>query len=171
MCLAVYAKKSGIEQEELEEIAFSLVDKMEELTDKEDNHFTRADVLAALEMYNDSYIRFPIDSITKLTQIPIEKNKRNGRKQEVHLKMARMTKQFMKENDEVVIEGRPSKAYEVFSWKYSNPNGTVKECVAETGLSKTTVYKYWNCSQEEQKELIKKQLDNQILRRDKRLSK
>ena len=50
MCLAIYAKKSGISKEELEKDAFNLVDDMEMLTTDENNHFTRADVLAALEM-------------------------------------------------------------------------------------------------------------------------
>lgn len=174
MCLAVYAKKSGIEQEELEEIAFSLVDKMEELTDKEDNHFTRADVLAALEMYNDNYIRFPIDSITKLTQIPIEKNKRNGRTREAHIKMVNEFRKFQRDilgEDEYKLNGRPSKAYEVFRWKRENPSGTVKECAADLELGVSTVYKYWNCNQEEQRELEARQLEMQILRRDKRLNK
>lgn len=171
MCLAVYAKKSGIEREELEEVAFNLVDKMEQLTEKEDNHFTRADVLAALEMYNDNYIRFPIDSITKLTQIPIKKNKRNGRKQEVHINRVNSMRKFRRDElqeNEYALSGRPSKAYEVFSWKRQHPDGTQKECAAELEIGKSTVYKYWNCSQEEQKELEKKQLEMEIKRRDAR---
>jgi hypothetical protein len=38
---------------------------------EEDNHFTREDVFSALEMYNNNYITFPIDSITLLRAIPI----------------------------------------------------------------------------------------------------
>ena len=173
MCLAVYAKKSGIEQEELEEIAFNLVEELEQLTDKEDNHFTRADVLAALEMYNDNYIRFPIDSITKLTQIPIEKNKRNGRTRQAHIAMVNELRKFQRDKlgeDEYKLNGRPSKAYEVFRWKREHPSGTVKECAADLELGKTTVYKYWNCSIEEQIELESKQLEMQMLRRDNRLN-
>lgn len=171
MCLAVYAKKSGIEREELEEVAFGLVDELEAMTDKEDNHFTREDILSALEMYNDNYIRFPIDSITKLTQIPIKKNKRNGRKQELHIKRLNEIRKFQRDTlgeNEYELSGRPSKAYEVFMWKSMHPYGTVKECVAELGISKTTVYKYWNYSKDEAREAMKKQLDMQIKRRDAR---
>ena len=71
------AKKCGISYKELEQDAFSFIDRMESLTVNEDNHFTREDVFRALEMYNDNYITFPIDTITKLTDIHIEKNKRN----------------------------------------------------------------------------------------------
>jgi len=169
MCLAVYAKKAGIERDELEQIAFDLVDYLDSMTTEETNHFSRADILAALEMYNDSYIRFPIDSISRLTQITIEKNKRNGRKQRAHLEIVNNTRKFrrdvLKEN-EYENNGRPMKAYEVFRWKRQNPGGTVKECTEELGLSKTTVYKYWSCTEEEQAILEKKQLDNQIKRQE-----
>ena len=143
MCLAVYAKKSGVDREELEEVAFDLVEHLEQLTTEEDNHFTRADVLAALEMYNDNYIRFPIDSITKLTQIPIEKNKRNGRKQEEHLKRARALLAVDYPNGEWRYKP-PTKEQEIIEWQQLNPNGTKSMCIKETGISKPTVYKYWN---------------------------
>ena len=39
--------------EELENDAFSMVDRLDLLTSDEDNHFTREDVLAALELYNE----------------------------------------------------------------------------------------------------------------------
>ena len=79
MCLAIYAQKCGISREELEEDAFSYLKWFDAIGRNEGEEFTKADILAALEMYNDNYIRFPIDSITKLTAIPIEKNKRNFR--------------------------------------------------------------------------------------------
>lgn len=174
MCLAVYAKKAGIEQDELEEIAFDLVEYLESLTEKDDNHFTREDILAALEMYNDNYIRFPIDSITKLTQIPIEKNKRNGRKQEVHIKRLNELRKFQRDvlgEDEYKLNGRPKKAYEVFRWKDEHPNGTPKECAIELGIGKSTIYRYWNYTKEESKEAVNQQLHKEILRRDKRNKK
>ena len=143
MVLSIYAKKCGVSKEVLEHDAFGLIDEMEQLTITDENHFTREDVLAALEMYNDNYITFPIDTITSLTAIPIEKNKRNGRKQALHLKLARSTKAILKEAGELNPEGRPSKKQEVLDWKQLHPNGTIKECIEETKLSKSTVYKYW----------------------------
>jgi hypothetical protein len=144
MCLAIYAKKSGISREELEDYAFSIVAEFDKLTTKKDNEFTRADILAALEMYNDNYIRFPIDSITALTAIPIEKNKRNGRKQALHLKLARSNKAILKEARELKSDGRPSKRNIIIEWKKVNPGATINNCIIETGLSRSTVYKYWN---------------------------
>ena len=143
MVLAVYAAKCGVDRETLEADAFGLVSMLERLTVEERNHFTREDVLAAIEMYNDNYITFPIDSIVKLTAVPIEKNKRNFRKQEVHLRIARGTKAILKEAGELKADGRPSKATEVRDWRLLNPEGTIKDCMEALGISKSTAYKYW----------------------------
>lgn len=145
MVLSIYAKKCGIEKQELETDAFGLIEEMEKLTVTADNHFTREDVLAALEMFNDNYITFPIDSITQLTAIPIEKNKRNGRKQQVHLEYARGIREIKKKiGEEISGGGRPNKKQIILEWKKNNIHGNIKECMADTGLSRSTVYKYWN---------------------------
>ena len=145
LCLAIYAKKSGIEREQLEQDAFSLLDKMDELTIEDGNHFTREDILAALEAYNDNFFTFPIKTITQLTQIPIEKNKRNGRKQELHLEIARNTLQTLNKYSDKALQGRPrEKEEDIKRWRKLHPKGTVTECAKEIGASRTTVYKYWS---------------------------
>lgn len=145
MCLAIYAKKSGVTRKELENDAFNLLDVMEELTTEETNHFTRSDILAALELFNDDYITFPIDSITELTALPIEKNKRNGRKQAVHLARARAVQNIDYPFGEWRnTKGRPTKEANIKEWRRLNPNGTKAECIEATGISKPTVYKYWS---------------------------
>lgn len=144
MCLAVYAKKAGIPREQLESDAFGLVEQLDKLTEDESNHFTNEDVLAAIEMYNDSYFTFPIDTISKLTDLRIEKNKRNYRKQNLHLKLARSNKAILKEFGEMKEEGRPSKMDIVKKWMKAHPDGTVTQCSKDLGISRTTVYKYWN---------------------------
>lgn len=152
MVLAIYAKKCGIEQEELENDAFELVDMLDTMTYEETNHFTREDVLAALEMFNDNYITFPIDSISKLTAIHIEKNKRNGRKQPIHLARARAVQMVDYPNLEWRYtggrpKGKKNKKHEnkdtIKEWRTNNPDKSIKECVAATGISQATVYRYW----------------------------
>lgn len=143
MVLSIYAKKSGISKEELEADAFNLLERMEELTTEESNHFKREDILAALELYNDSYITFPIDSIVELTAIPIEKNKRNGRKQADHLGRIRALQNYDYPNGEWRNKGQPIKKDIIEKWQQENPNGTKADCIKETGISKPTVYKWW----------------------------
>lgn len=144
MVLSIYAKKCGIDYKELEADAFKIVDHLDLLTTTEDNHFTRADTLAALEMYNDNYKTFPIDSIVNLTNIPIKKNKRNGRSQQLHLKIARSNKAILKDAGELKNDGRPSMKKIVDEWQLQNPGGSKAECMKDTGLSKSTVYRHWN---------------------------
>ena len=147
MVLAVYAKKCGVTEKELEADAFGLVSMLDKMTTEEQNHFTREDILAALEMYNDNYITFPINSISKLTAVHIEKNKRNGRKQEVHLARARAVQNIDYPNGEWRYHGgRPkgSKQQEAIKqWRQNNPKGTIKQCTKQIGVSKSTAYKYW----------------------------
>lgn len=146
MCLAIYAKKCGISRKELEEYAFNLVEEFDKLTTRKDNRFTKADVLAALEMYNDNYIRFPIKSISNLTNIPIEKNKRNGRKQAEHIKYMNTIRKFKIDMGELSLKGvcgAPTKEDIVREWQQQNPQGTQYRCAKDTGLSVNTVKKWW----------------------------
>ena len=147
MCLSIYAKKSGIDREELEKIAFDLVTEFDKLTTTKDNAFTIADVLSALEMYNDDYIRFPIKSISRITNIQIDKNKRNGRKQEEHIKYMNTIRRFkieMGETELKGIAGRKTKESIVKEWQLANPKGTQYRCKKETQLSINTIKKWWN---------------------------
>ena len=142
MTLATYAKKCGVSREVLEEDAYGLIPLMNARGDK----FTEDDVLHALEAFSDSYITYPIDTIVNRTGIPIEKNKRNGRKQDVHLMGARAIQEI---NDKVngtnwrVGNGRPSKQEIVEVWQQQHPDGTKKQCKDDTGLTYPTIRKWW----------------------------
>lgn len=143
-CLAIYAKKSGISQDQLEKDAFSLVEEFDYLTTDEGNHFTNEDVLKALEAYNNSSFTYPIDFIKDKCDIFIQRNRRNGRKQKVHLERIRALQKVDYPNGEWRKgNGRPTRQAEIESWQQSHPEGTKADCIRETGASKPTVYKYW----------------------------
>ena len=147
MCLSIYAKKCGIGRDELEQDAFGMIADMEKLTVNEDNHFTREDVLAALEIFNDSYITFPIHSIVDLTNIPIEKNKRNGRKQADHIKLMNFVREELNGNKN--WRANPSQKETVEAWIATHSDlelsksELIKLCCQETKLSRSTVYRHW----------------------------
>lgn len=140
MTLATYAVKCGIEYRELEKDAFELQPILEAKGDP----FTADDVVHALEAFNDSYVTYPIDTIVERTGLKIQKNKRNGRKQGLHLRMARSNLSILNEENEKALQGRPDKAQLVAAWRQAHPEGRKSECIKETGLSKPTVYKWWN---------------------------
>lgn len=150
MCLAVYAKKCGVPYKELEADAFGMVEMLDERSDDKKNPFTREDVVSALEMYNDSYITFPIETISELTDVRIDRNKRNGRKQDAHIQMVNAMRRFRRDTlgeNEYGNNGRPQKAEMVRTWQSEHPNGKKADCIRETGLTKPTVYKWWQESE------------------------
>lgn len=150
MTLAVYAKKCAIPYEELVADAIGQIPFLDSLG-KGNQPFTKADAMKALEAYNDSYMTYPIDTIVERTAIPIQKNKRNGRPQALHLAGARA---IQKINDEFNNtswrkgNGRPkgsgTKKEQVQKWRAAHPDGRKADCVRDTGLSKPTVYKWWD---------------------------
>lgn len=140
MTLATYAQKCGVPRETLEEDAYGLIPFMNTKGDE----FTEDDVMHALEAYTDSYVTYPIDTIVWRTGIQIEKNKRNFRKQALHLERARAVQNIDYPCGEWRNkEGRPDKLSVVAEWRSEHPEGTKAECVRETGLSKKTVYRWW----------------------------
>lgn len=147
MMLSIYAVKCDISREELEADCLELAEVFEDRTRSEDNHFTHKDVLDALQSFEDKgLITYPVNSISNRSGIPIEKNKRNGLKQNQHLYMARRRKEDMKDIDLPMKapEGRPDKEEIVLEWKKSHPEGKKADCIRDTGLSKPTVYRWWN---------------------------
>ena len=147
VALCAYGLKCGISERRIRQDAYSFLEHLESLTDDEDNHFTREDVKDALKALKaDNKLLSTMASrewIEKQTKVVIPPNKRNGRKQATHLKIARFTLETMNEDRGKALQGRPDKAKIVEEWRESNPLGTKADCIRETGLAKHTVYKWW----------------------------
>lgn len=149
MMLAVYARKAGIDKDELENDAFSIMEIFDRLPASEDNPFNEKDVIDALQAYEDRYITYPINSISYLTDISIEKNKRNYRNQIDHLKLARFVRDEINGNKNWQNkDGRPkgsgTKEEIVKEYRKNNPMARKIDCIRDTGLDKKTVYKWWD---------------------------
>ena len=146
--LCSLAVQCNIAPEQVEKDCRELAEVMEELTEKEDNHFTEYDVLCALKTYHNAdegAYRRRINYIAKKTGIPLEPNKRNGRKQAIHLERARAVQNIdYPDGAWRNKEGRPDKAKIVEAWQESHPDGKKADCIRDTGLSKPTVYKWWS---------------------------
>ena len=80
--------------------------------------------------------------IEKQTKVAIPPNKRNGRKQAVHVKYMNNQRAFKVEMGECTNGGRPDKAKIVEEWQ-ANPDGKKIDCERDTGLSRHTVLKWW----------------------------
>ena len=143
LILAIYANKCGVTEEELRRDAFSLFERYEALTEKEDNHFSMQDIETALTVVRNDMPRFPISEIARLSGLDVKKNKRNGRKQQHHIKFMNLNREFKVQQGECTNGGRPSAEHIVADWQRKNPAGRKADCIRATGLDKKTVYKWW----------------------------
>lgn len=161
MTLAIYARKCSLYDEkknpepvtrdELESDCYGLVELFDEMTISDDNHFDNGDVLDALEAYDDRWITFPRKSIEYRSGIRIEQNRRNGRDQRTHLKLARFAQTLSDPDGEWRKKGgRKSKQEEVTEWRLHHPEGSKADCVRDTGLSRSTVHRHWEPSSGDQ---------------------
>ena len=93
LSLVAFAKKCQIPYEELEQDAYSLLEQMEALTVKEDNHFTASDIEDALRSYRytgeRSLARYKKNYIGAKTGYIFKETRRNGRSREENLMIAR----------------------------------------------------------------------------------
>lgn len=148
MALCAYGLKCGLSETKIRRDAYSFLDHLEGLTDDETNHFTRQDVKDALKALkaDNKYLSTVASRewIEKQTKVLIPANKRNGRKQEQHLQLARGIKKLKKEMGEDVIGGRPNKADIIREWRKNNPDGKKIDCQKDTKISKPTILKWWD---------------------------
>jgi len=156
LVLAIFASKcESISKERLLKDAKSLLPKFDWLTEKEDNHFTMEDVMDAVQGYKMEHITFPKKTLEKLSGFTFPSNRRNGRKQNVHVKMMSMIRDNISHPDGKWREGNGRKkgskvsaskspaAKVVKEWQKANPNGTKTQCASDSGLDRKTVAKWW----------------------------
>lgn len=143
MCMSIYAYKCDVPKSML------ILDMKEAFEDlqmiKHENVLTEDDMKSALEAYDKEYYNFTVADIEALTEVRIHKNKRNGRSQKQHMEIMRGVQQIINPNWRKG-NGRPSAFMIVSEWHREHPDGKPKECITETGLSKNTVYKWWDSS-------------------------
>lgn len=148
VALAAYAMKCGIPREELEADAEELRLVMNEKPAADE--LTRKDVRDALTAYRVGMVTYPIDEIIERTGIKIEKNKRNFRPQEVHLKIARATCGVLHPDGEWRAIGRPKgspnkrhpKRDMIRAYAAEHPDASQRVIAKALGVSPTTVNKW-----------------------------
>ena len=142
-CAVVYAVKCNVPKEQVKRDLMALIPV---LTDrKPDDPITENDVREALDAYRPELNTYPVTSIEYLSGVDITKDRprRNGRKQSDHLMGARALEAVYRP-DWRGGNGRKPKDEIVRAWREAHPNGRKADCIKETGLSKPTVYKWWN---------------------------
>ena len=145
MTLAIYAKKCDIDEDELRQDAFALLQPYDDMSIEDINRFTKDDIVCALEMFNEDYVTFPRDDIAKISGLSMPVNKRNWRNQEQHLQFARGIRELKsKLGEDVTGGGRPSECSRVLTWRQQHPEGRKADCHRDTGLDPKTIRKWWD---------------------------
>ena len=145
MTLAIYAKKCDIDEDELRQDAFALLQPYDDMSIEDINRFTKDDIVCALEMFNEDYVTFPKDDIAKISGLSMPVNKRNWRNQEQHLQFARGIREIKsKLGEDVTGGGRPSECSRVLTWRQQHPEGRKADCHRDTGLDPKTIRKWWD---------------------------
>ena len=145
MCLAIFAIKCDISEEELKKDALELVPILDRLSNDKDpkSRFTEDDVLSALHGYRENFKTWGRDKIALVSAIPLLANKRNYRTRAEHLKGARALQEIYNPNWRNT-EGRPNKEEQVKVWRLAHPNGKKIDCHRDTGLDPKTIRKWWD---------------------------
>ena len=147
MALCAYGLKCGIPEKQIRQDAYGFLERLDSLTEDEDNHFTREDVKDALKALKaDNKLLSTMASrewIEKQTKVPIPPNKRNGRKQAIHVKYMNNQRAFKVEMGECTNGGRPEKSKIVEEWRKTHPDGRKVDCQRDTGLDPKTIRKWW----------------------------
>jgi hypothetical protein len=149
MCLAIFAIKCDIPEEELKRDALELVPILDKLSNDTDpkSRFTEEDALCALHGYRENFKTWGRDKLALVSAIPMPPNKRNYRTRVEHLVLARGIKDIKKKMGEVV-EGRPkgsgTKKEIIVQWKLEHPTGRKADCHRDTGIDPKTIRKWWD---------------------------
>lgn len=143
--LKAFADKCGIDREELVEDAFSFLDPFEALTEEPNNHFTAADVLAAIDSSDGTRLtRDFIESSTAISLPP--RAKRNGRSRAANIKRVNAICDFDVSMGEPEKRGRPmgsgTKREAVRAYAAAHPESNHSEIARALGVSRPTVIKW-----------------------------
>lgn len=155
MCLAIYGAKNQKSFEEVQTDAYEFIPFMNAINPEAP--FTKEDCDSALECYDLRYAKFPIKDIEKITGIPIQRNKRNGRTQEQHIKLMNFIRDEINGNkDWREGNGRPQGSgtaeQKVALYRLEHPEANKSEVARALSLSRPTVHKWWDAKVQEPEE-------------------
>lgn len=143
MCsIVTVGYKCGIDIKEIEKDLVSLIPKYNEGAKRQ---IKVDEIYHALRMYNEKALKTPRLRLEDWMGWKYEGCRRNGRKRDVHLARARAVQLLDYPAGEWRNkDGRPSKTNEVVEWKRAHPTGTKSECARALGISRKTVYRWWD---------------------------
>lgn len=144
LCAGVFAQKSGISREKLEEDILAMVPYLDSLSISDDNRFSYDDAMKAISSYdNPRYLFMRRATLERLSGITIPPKKKNGRKRADHLARVRLLQNFDDPKGSWRNKkGAPTKKEIVQSFVKDHPEMTTSAIALELGISRPTVIKW-----------------------------
>lgn len=153
--LYVYAQKCMLAKELVDADAMNLLDMYNGLTVRDGNEFKAQDIKDASKFYSSKFARMTKKEIERRTGIRMPDGaKRNGRTQSEHVKLMNFVRDEINGNKNWRDgNGRPKGSSQqriiVQEWRVKHPDGRKADCIRETGISKPTVYRWWDAKDNE----------------------
>lgn len=141
LCMASFAVKCGISEEELLE-DMAQARRVLDMISPEDNPLTLADMAKAAQAYQEKYRMLTRATISRLCGVEIQASKRNGRPQELHLSIARSTLALLNKANGEALQGSPSRKKDVLSYFQDNPKASISQAARDLDASRYTVRKW-----------------------------
>lgn len=141
MALAIFGVKCDVGAERVRADMESLVPFFDSM-DKNNPFGADGEVDAAMECYDLRYVTFPRKDIERITAVSMPSNKRNGRKQSLHLKMARSNLAILNEDAGHALQGRKPKRDMVLAYAAEHPRANHTQVAKALGVSRPTVIKW-----------------------------
>ena len=146
MALAIFAVKCGITDRERVKADMEALVPFLDSVDPEHPFGQDGEVDAALECLDLRYVTFPRADLDRITKIDMPANKRNGRTQTLHLKIARANLEILNEDAGHPLQGRPKGSGEkrdlIRRYAISNPGVNHSEIARSLNVSRSTVVKW-----------------------------
>ena len=149
------AAQCNIPYQEVYDYACSILKYLNTNVESKEDLFTQEDINCAAQYYNPGFDRFvTIDRMEQTFGVRIERSKRNGRTREEHLKqyipalrngkLIKDTRFGSVDSNKQNKDGRPSVENVVRKYLEEHPDAKKAEVIKATGLSKPTVYKWFD---------------------------
>ena len=141
MCLAIYAYKCGVSKQQLRQDMKEAFDDLQMV--KHENALTEEDIRSALEAYDKEYYNFTISDIEALTDVRIERNKRNGRSERAFEKSKGGAGSGLSWRHMEKKRGRRKESASLCVAAGAS-RGRKADCHRDTGLDPKTIRKWWD---------------------------
>lgn len=142
MSLAIFGVKCGIGKDKVRADMESLVPFFN-LIDIDHPFGNDGEIDAAMECYDLRYVTFPRKDIERITAIAIPPNKRNGRKQEQHIRIMNAIRDIeYPDGAWRNKDGAPTKQDLIQNYAYEHPGESQRAIAKALGVSPATVNKW-----------------------------